>query len=182
VKHKTALLIILIAGLLLASCTVQTETIEVDTANPEEGGNEAIGSVDDVTVSSSVVLTDTSGSKKTVMLKNNGLTYIYLWNTWCSGYDESLDVLNDIYEKYGNIINIYAVNTGNSCDFSETDNNASSNYNFPVLFDTDGIIASQYNISSFPTSIIVNESGNVIGMIEGDAVYESIVSLIEYYQ
>ncbi|MEG1637896.1 MAG: hypothetical protein RR274_00015 [Erysipelotrichaceae bacterium] len=50
-------------------------------------------------------------------------------------------------------------------------------YDFPIYFD-DGSGFSAYQISSFPTTFMIKENGEVLGYVSGALPKENIVDLI----
>ena len=52
-------------------------------------------------------------------------------------------------------------------------------YDFPVVMDTGGELTSQYAISSYPTTFIIDKDGNVYGYVSGALTGEMMESIVK---
>lgn len=52
------------------------------------------------------------------------------------------------------------------------------NYSFKVLLDTDGSIANSYSVQAIPTSIFINEDGDIVTKKSGSLSYEEMLTYI----
>ena len=52
-------------------------------------------------------------------------------------------------------------------------------YTYPVLMDTDGEMFTQYGISAFPTTFMIDKDGNVYGYVPGQMTEDIMRSIID---
>ena len=83
---------------------------------------------------------------------------IHFWATWCPICKVEASNIQTISESF-NVITV-AVKSG---DDNEIDKYLNKNsFNFKVINDLDGLIASKYRVSIFPTTIIYDNDGNEV--------------------
>ena len=109
----------------------------------------------------------------------------------CGGKAEepvSIDV-NTLYESYGEnggdviILGIAAPNYGQEGSVSDIKEFLGDNgYTFPVVMNSGGSLYNDYGISSFPTTIMIDSSGNVYGRAVGGLSYSQMESIIKQTQ
>lgn len=94
---------------------------------------------------------------------------VNFWATWCPPCKAEMPGINAFYEKHqADGLVVLAVNAKESESlvrpFIE-----SNNFTFPVLLDPAGSVVNQYQVRSFPTTIIIDRDGVVrhiqVGMI-----------------
>ena len=54
-----------------------------------------------------------------------------------------------------------------------------NNYTYPVVMDTGGSLAYYYGISAYPTTFMIDSSGNVYGYVTGQITKDIMQSIIE---
>jgi len=90
------------------------------------------------------------------------VVFLNFWATWCPPCRGEMPSMQKLYlswdqEKYV----MLAVNLRDSKDTVSAF--ASQNgYTFPILLDETGAVGSQYQVSGIPTTIIIDEKGNVL--------------------
>lgn len=95
---------------------------------------------------------------------------INFWASWCGPCKIEAPGLVKLNERYGNKVQIYAVNitSGDSIDgarnFAET-----YGFTFPVLLDVDDIVSKKYHIQAIPTTYFINKEGIIVDQIVGFA-------------
>ncbi len=95
---------------------------------------------------------------------------INFWASWCGPCKIEAPELVKLYERYGNKVQIYAVNitSGDSIDgarnFAET-----YGFKFPVLLDVDDAVSNKYHIQAIPTTFFINKDGIIVDQIMGFA-------------
>lgn len=105
------------------------------------------------------------------------------WASWCGPCVHEMPYLQQIYEKWQVMgLVLLAINIMESP--SEVDNfMQSQGLNFPVLLDSNGAIATQYDIQAIPTTFLIDSSGIVqevrVGAFQSTAeIEESLLKLI----
>jgi thiol-disulfide isomerase/thioredoxin len=111
---------------------------------------------------------------KTVQLSDykGKVVFIDFWAVWCPPCKASIPSVISLHNKFLNnkSIVVLSVNLGDSKSKIE-EFVKKEGMNYPVLLDDKGIAAKDYQISSIPTFIIVDQNGNIakryIGYIRG---------------
>lgn len=107
-----------------------------------------------------ISLTDLSGEK---------LTVIDFWATWCKPCITAIPKLNSIYKEFsGQGIEFVGVNIDGPRNQSKVKPYAISlNIKYPIVLDPDLELVSEFNVTAFPTLIILNEKGKEVFVHEG---------------
>ncbi|MBB6634008.1 TlpA family protein disulfide reductase [Cohnella thailandensis] len=96
------------------------------------------------------------------------LLIINFWASWCGPCDMEAPDLQKIYEKYGDKVDLYAVNaTKYDTVRGAKDFVKEKEIEFPVMLDEDGKVGDDYKVFSYPISFIVDKDGVVRERIEG---------------
>ena len=94
--------------------------------------------------------------------------------------------IQEIYEEYGEnqsdviVLGVASPNTGREGNvesiaaFLEE-----NNYTYPVVMDDGGSLAYYYGISAYPTTFMIDSSGNVYGYVTGQITKDIMQSIIE---
>lgn len=101
---------------------------------------------------------------KEVLILNN-------WGTNCSWCVTEMPYMQEVYEKYGDVIEMVAVS--NYPSPSDSDSTIVNHYNthgytFPMMRDTNGFSA-KFNLTGWPTTVVIDRYG-AIARIEAGAV------------
>ena len=90
---------------------------------------------------------------------------INLWASWCPPCKKEMPDIDKLYKELGDEVNFAIVNmtTANN----ETEKSAKAfieegGYSFPVYYDIDGTVASQYPVNAFPTTYFVDKDGYLV--------------------
>lgn len=109
-----------------------------------------------------------------VELKNvhDQKTIINFWASWCTPCKREMPTLEEVYKKNKkNGFTIVAVNIGESTlvvkQFTEQ-----FHLTFPVIIDKQGEIQQHYNVYNLPASFLVNSSGVIEEVYEGELTKE----------
>lgn len=102
-------------------------------------------------------------AEKEVLILNN-------WGTNCSYCVKEMPAMQEMYEKYGDQIEIVAVSNYSGGDSNTTITNyyLQNGYTFPMMRDTNGF-ASKFRISGWPTTVVIDRYG-AIARIEAGAI------------
>lgn len=105
--------------------------------------------------------------------------FLNFWTTWCTYCKKELPDLEEIYQQYGrnqeNVIILGVtnpINAQNEYAYDIEENELKefimqSDITFPILFDLTGEIYRHYEISSFPTSFLINQEGEIESHFSG---------------
>lgn len=104
---------------------------------------------------------------------------LFFWQIWCPACVEELDVINKLYLELGNneqdvILLTLTKPKTNEEDVEKIEQEKdktideikeyikTNNYVFPVLFDEKRTVFNEFGVTSYPTTIILDEEGNEI--------------------
>lgn len=120
-------------------------------------------------------LNDLEGnSVKLSELLKKGPVFVQFWATWCVPCKEEMKVLNELWNKYKDSGFVFvAVSIDDQKSLSKVKPYIESkSYKFPVLFDTDKNVISNFGGQDPPFSVFFDRNGNVFktysGYIQGD--------------
>ncbi|MBN2057837.1 MAG: TlpA family protein disulfide reductase [Candidatus Saganbacteria bacterium] len=95
------------------------------------------------------------------------LVFLHFWTTWCPPCRSELPTIQQMHndsDKNKFVVLAVSVDEPQERVKQYVDNEG---HTFPVLLDSDGKIARLYGIRAFPTTIIIDRSGRIIGRITG---------------
>jgi thiol-disulfide isomerase/thioredoxin len=100
---------------------------------------------------------------KDIVANNVGnVVYLDFWASWCVPCRRSFPWMNEMQKKYGNknfkVISINVDTEKNLAEEFLVKNPA----NFSILYDPDGILASEMKLKGMPSSFIINADGEVV--------------------
>jgi len=136
-------------------------------------------------------LVDQYGNSHTLSDYKGKVVFLNFWATWCPPCQKELPDIEELYKEYGenqNDVIILGITNPVSDDYP---NNADvtkeriiefineNGYTFPVLFDETGAVLSNYYISAFPTTFLIDTEGNIYGYAPGMMSKETMISVIE---
>lgn len=95
---------------------------------------------------------------------------INFWASWCGPCKIEAPKLVKLHEKYGNKVQIFAVNITAGDSIEDVQNFAKTyGFTFPVLLDVDDIVSKKYHIQAIPTTYFINREGIIVDKIVGFA-------------
>ena len=102
-------------------------------------------------------------------LKGEKLTVIDFWATWCKPCVTAIPKINSIYNEYsGQGIGFIGVNVDGPRNLSKVKPFATSmKIQYPLVLDPDQNLVNRFNVTVFPTLIVLNEKGKEIFIHEG---------------
>ncbi len=116
---------------------------------------------------------------------------LLFWQIWYPPCRDELIILNNVYKTLGQnqrdviLLTVTKLKTNqNNYEGDKTIEEikqflTENKYEFPVLFDTGKTLFSSFNVNSFPTTIIIDESGNEIQRkTEAELTEEEFLGLI----
>lgn len=89
------------------------------------------------------------------------VVYLDFWASWCSPCRKSFPFMNELVEQYsGKGLSIVSVNLDeNRADAAQFLRESPAN--FDVIYDTEGILARQYQLKGMPTSFLFDSTGKL---------------------
>jgi thiol-disulfide isomerase/thioredoxin len=107
---------------------------------------------------------------------------INFWASWCGPCHEEAPDLKRMYEKYGEKIDIIAVNATKGDQLEDVKDFVTQyQFTFPVLLDRKGKVSDQFRILFVPTSFLINKKGvikEVIHVLPAEQLEKRIQKLI----
>ena len=124
----------------------------------------------------SLKVSSTKGEAMMIYDKNYKFTIINFWATDCPGCVKEMPKLVDTYNKYKKQgIQIIAVSMFYDPPTQVLNFIKNNNIPFPVVIDSDNKIAQQFeNIRLTPTSILINQRGQIIDQIVGEIDFNKL--------
>ncbi len=115
------------------------------------------------------------------ILKTKEALIINNWGTNCSWCVTEMPAMQEVYEKYGDKIEIVAVSNyvPYDTDAAIINHYASTGYTFPMMRDTNGL-AAKFSVSAWPTTIVIDRYGAVarieVGAVTSVEAWERMIT------
>lgn len=115
-------------------------------------------------------LSDTNG--KTVQLSDfkGKKVILNFWATWCPPCQKEMPDMQAFYKKYGNDVQLLAVNLTSSEGSKQAVSKflKEKQFTFHVLLDDqDTVESKKYRVSTIPTSYFIDEEGKIVQRVNG---------------
>ncbi|RII31848.1 TlpA family protein disulfide reductase [Clostridium chromiireducens] len=124
-------------------------------------------------------LKDLDGNEVSLSSLKGKKVFLNFWATWCPPCKAEMPEIEKLYQetKDSDLV-ILAVDIGENLNTVKPfiDENK---YNFKVLLDSDQSVATQYGISSIPTSYFIDTDGNIISKHVGGMNIEQMKAYIK---
>lgn len=133
-------------------------------------------------------LTDQFGEVHTLSEYKGKVIFLNFWATWCGPCRNEMPDIQKLYEEYSAqgedaevvILGIAGPGIGQEGTREEIAGFMEENgYTYPVLMDETGELFSQYGISAFPTTFMIDRDGNVYGYVPGQMTEDIMRSIID---
>lgn len=116
-------------------------------------------------------------------LKGDKPVLVNFWASWCPPCKAEAPDLVQLYKKYGNQMDIYAVNLTTSDSVEGAQQFAADyEFEFPVLLDDKGEVGKIYQVLTIPTSYFIDRNGIVqhkmVGVTSPDNLEKMFKDLI----
>lgn len=149
--------------------------------NKEEESKETVVPAIDFT------LKDQFGNEHTLSDYKGKTVFLNFWATWCGPCRSEMPDIQKLYETYETegdnaviILGVAAPGLGQEKDEAGIKAFLDENgYTYPTLMDTTGDLFSEYGISSFPTTFMIDQEGNVFGYVSGALNEDMMKNIIE---
>lgn len=104
--------------------------------------------------------------------------FLNFWATWCPNCREEMPHMEELSKAYKDEVVIVAVDVGEpkKTVANYVENN---NLTFKVLLDEESDIATKFGITGFPTSVLLDENGNIVYGIVGKMSYENMEKFVK---
>lgn len=169
-------------------------TTDDGTDTDESGKTEDQGSADDTERTltpaplSNLELTDQFGNTHSLADYKGKVIFLNFWATWCGPCRNEMPDIQKLYDEYSAqgedaevvILGIAGPGIGQEGSAEEiADFMTENGYTYPVLMDTSGEMFTQYGISAFPTTFMIDKDGNVYGYVPGQMTEDIMRSIID---
>lgn len=111
------------------------------------------------------------------------VVFLNFWATWCPPCQKELPEIQTLYEKYKNSKDVAVVTIvmpgGREMDAKGIKEFLNEhNYTMPVIFD-DGRLSREYEITSLPTTYMLDRDGNKYGVVVGQLTADMMENIID---
>lgn len=136
-------------------------------------------------------LKDQYGNEHTLSEYKGKVVFLNFWATWCPPCKKEMPDIEDLYIEFNKnqddviflgVANPSSADYPNNADESKEDVIAfleENNYTFPTVFDETGKVLSDYYITAFPTTFLIDKEGNFYGYATGMMTKSQMLSAIE---
>ncbi|MDD4437577.1 MAG: TlpA disulfide reductase family protein [Tissierellia bacterium] len=179
------ILIIILSIALIAGCT--NNPAEIPDNDVQEAIDEAQETNDETkntkepVIAPDFELTSMEGSVIKLSETRDKNVILNFWYTGCVFCVTEMPDLQKLQETYPDDLLLLAINVGESKEVIE-DFMDENNLSFTVLQDEDMLVAYDYGIRSFPTTIAINKKGEVVSGYIGMLTYEQMEQLYGLFE
>ncbi|MEG2628048.1 MAG: cytochrome c biogenesis protein/redoxin [Raoultibacter sp.] len=136
-------------------------------------------------------LTDQYGTTYTLSDLRGKTVFLNFFATWCGPCQREMPDIQKLYEDYGKnsgevvVLGVSNPKTTDHPNNSDVGTTAvvgfmeNKGYTYPVLMDESGSVFKNYNVSSFPTTFVIDKQGNLAQLIPGMVSGEKMQATIE---
>ena len=131
-------------------------------------------------------LMDQEGNTHSLADYKGKTVFLNFWATWCPPCRMEMPDIQKLYEKHGSnsgdliVLGVAGPNLASETDIAGiTAFLKENNYSFPVVMDETGSLFEEYGISSFPTTFMIDDEGNVHGYVSGALSAEFMDSIVQ---
>ena len=172
-SKKSTLILVIFTVLVIAGAAVAYNAFADKIAQQLQQGAPLAGSIMQPTSSHAApdfTVYDADGNAHKLSDYKGKPVVVNFWASWCGPCKIELAAFQDKWEEYGREVEFLMVNLVDNA--SETLASAQSylattDYTFPVYFDTEQSAAYTYSIYSIPTTIFVDADGNLVNTAKG---------------
>ena len=137
---------------------------------------------------SDLELTDQFGNVHRLEDYKGKVVFLNFWATWCGPCRNEMPDIQKLYEEYAaqgdeaEVVILGVAGPGIGQEGSAEDIAAfmeENGYTYPVLMDESMEMFSEYGISAFPTTFMINKEGKVYGYVPGQMTEDIMRSIID---
>ncbi len=122
-------------------------------------------------------LYDMDGNERSLSEFKGKMVFLNFWATWCQYCDIEMPDLQKIHDQNDDLV-VLGVNVREDIDLVR-DYLEEGGYDFPVILDEDGGIASMYLVSGMPTTYFIDAEGLILGYQPGLMNLEQMEDILE---
>lgn len=131
-----------------------------------------------------VTVSDPEGAPVTLEeLSKDKVTVVNVWATWCPYCVDEMRDFQALYDKYGDKVQFVMLDSADSA--SEVSDAreyvAEQGFTFPVFYDDSWAVQVFFNVTAYPTTIVIDADGTVLsnrpGRIDTASFEEALASL-----
>ncbi len=162
------------------------------TTSPEEDKEVEDSKTDtkEKTAAFDFVLMDQNQNEHRLSDYKGKVVFLNFWATWCPPCKKEMPDIEELYKEYNqnekDVIFLTVANPKSDAYPNNSDVSKEeilefieeNGYTFPVLFDETGEVLSDYRISAFPTTFLIDMEGNIYGYAPGQISKEIMVNAI----
>lgn len=187
-NHDTLMQVIMKVGaiiLILMGCLMFSGHLSILGGNNGESVAPTEDTSNDVTAAPQFSLKDQNDQLISLSDYKGKIIYINFWGTWCGVCESELPAMKQLYEAYKDSDEVAVITVVYPSADREKDVEGIKAYlkeheiDFPVLFDEDGSVFSQYGIRSFPTLFMIDKDQSVYGYLSGGIDYDTMENIIQ---
>ncbi len=173
------------------SKSISRQNSSQDSAVDRATGNGAEQQKAPVVPAFDFTLTDQYGNEHTISDYKGQVVFLNFWASWCPPCKEEMPYIEELYQEYNlnkdEVVFLGIANPKNekypyNQDVEKDELLAfldSNGFTFPILFDETGEILSNYYISAFPTTFMIDKQGNVFGYVPGMMTKDIMKKIID---
>src|SRR5699024_4383964 len=133
-------------------------------------------------------LTDQFGNTHMLSDYKGKVIFLNFWATWCGPCRNEMPDIQKLYEEYSAqgenaevvILGVAGPDIGQEGSSDDIAAFMEENgYTYPVLMDESAEMFTQYGISAFPTTFMIDRDGNIYGYVPGQMTEEIMRSIID---
>lgn len=136
-------------------------------------------------------LTDQYGNQHTLSDYKGKTVFLNFWATWCGPCRQEMPDIQKLYEEYGSnekdlvVLGIANPRTEEYPHSSDVETEeiiqflSENAYEYPVLMDASGNVFSEYGISAFPVTFMIDTEGNVFGYVKGTLTKDMMERIVQ---
>jgi thiol-disulfide isomerase/thioredoxin len=92
---------------------------------------------------------------------------VHIWATWCGPCVKELPHYDAFVKDHPEISHVALTPDGTTVDNIKTFFKQKSLVNMPVLTDEKGVVSRTFGVKAYPTTILINKDGKVLGRVTG---------------
>lgn len=116
-------------------------------------------------------LLDQNGKEHKLSEYKGKVVFLNFWATWCPPCIEEMPHIEELYKEYNlnkdEVVILGVTGTHDQTEQDIKDYLDENNYTFPTVIDKTGEIFTDYNISSYPTTFMIDKDGKIYGYTVG---------------
>ncbi|MEG2733324.1 MAG: TlpA disulfide reductase family protein, partial [Clostridium sp.] len=145
----------------------------------------------DQVIAPDFTLLDQNGEEHTLSDYQGKVVFLNFWATWCPPCRAEMPDIQKLYEEYGgNAEDLVILGVANPKTTEHPSNQDGTveevgqflkdgAYTYPVVMDITGSVLSDYYVSSFPTTFMIDREGMVFGYVTGTLSEEIMRDIIQ---